>query len=107
MKPSLEVCLCHIALHPDSFRSDFQAWLVDNLHVYAEFERRALEVAVKRVHYSARIIAEVIRHDTAIGQLFGDFKIDGNFVPDLGRMFMYCHPRYDNFFESRERKAAA
>lgn len=91
----------------DQFRPDFFQWLSINKHLWEEFERRSLQVAVRREHYSARTIAEIIRHDTAIGELNGDFKINGNYVPCLARLFSLVHPRYKNLFEFREQKAAA
>lgn len=91
----------------DQFRADFCAWLRDNGHVFAEFERRALQVAAKRDHYSARTIMEVIRHDTVIGQLSGTFKINNNAAPDCARLFALLHPQHSGLFEFREHKAAA
>lgn len=91
----------------DLFRPDFYQWLNDNKHIWEEFERRSLQVAVKRDHYSARTIAEIIRHDTAIGELKADYKINGNYVPCLARLFALVHPRYSNLFEFREQKVAA
>lgn len=89
------------------FRSDFIDWLRDNRHVFAEVERRALQVAARRDHYSMRTIFEVIRHDTAIGELRGEWKINNNAAPDCARLFALLHPKHAGLFEFREHKAAA
>lgn len=101
------IILNTILFNKDMFRDDFPEWLMENFHIWEEFERRALKVASKREHYSARTIVEVIRHDTAIGELKGEYKINGNFVPYLARLFALRHPRYSNLFEFREQKVAA
>jgi hypothetical protein len=81
--------------------------LRDNGHVFAEIERRALQVASRRSHYSMRTIIEVIRHDTAIGELRGEFKVNNNAAPDCARLFALLHPQHAGLFEFREHKAAA
>lgn len=96
-----------VRCHPDEFRPDFSAWLADNFHVFKEFEARALRIAARRDHYSARTIAEVMRHDTAIGELGGEFKINGNMVPCMARLFAGLNPQYQYLFEFRREKAAA
>lgn len=98
--------LAWIERRPDHFRPDFRAYLIDNWHVYLEFERRALQVAGRRKHYSARTIAEVIRHDTVIGELAGDWKINNNAIPDFARLFAAMNFQYAGLFEFREHKAA-
>lgn len=90
-----------------TFRPDFIDWLQENPHVFAEVERRSLEVAKRRRHYSMRTIFEVIRHDTAIGQLAGEWKINNNAAPDCARLFSLMHPEHAGLFEFREHKAAA
>jgi hypothetical protein len=89
------------------FRPDFPQWLKDNPHVYREFEKRALQVARFRSHYSARTIAETMRHDTAIRELGSEYKINGNYVPCMARLFALCNPNHAELFEYREHKAAA
>lgn len=101
--------LSQVHANSGDFREDFHLWLQHNAHVFFEFERRSLVVAERRAHYSARTIAEVMRHDSAIGELVGDFKINGNFVPCMARLFSIRHPRYSALFEFRRPpvKAAA
>ena len=102
-----DLWLSTVWLYPADFRPDFRVWLAENHHVFAEFERRALQVAARRDHYSARTIMEVIRHDSVIGELSGSWKINGNFVPDCARLFALLHPQHASLFEFREHKAAA
>ena len=89
------------------FRPDFKAYLLENWHVFLEFERRALQVAGRRDHYSARTLIEVMRHDSVIGELNGDYKITNNVVPDFARLFAALNPMHAGLFEFREHKAAA
>jgi hypothetical protein len=91
----------------DQFREDFKQWFLDNYHIWQEFEKRSLQVAMKRSHYSARTIAEIIRHDSAIGELEGEYKLNGNYVPCLARLFALTHPRYQTLFEFRDQRASA
>lgn len=93
--------------YADSFRPDFRDWLIENFHVFAEFVRRSLRIASHRSHYSARTIAETIRHDSTVRELNGEYKINNNAVPDLARLFTYLHPEHTGLFEFREHKAAA
>lgn len=97
----------HVALYGHNFRPDFLPYLIDNYHVYAEFEWRALRVAQVRKHYSARTIAETIRHDTVIGELRSGFKLNNNMVPDFARLFAELNPQHADLFEFRDHKAAA
>lgn len=96
-----------IDANPRDFRPDFRHWIADNFHLYKEFERRARVVGSRRPHYSARTIMEVIRHDTAIGQLDGRFKVNNNYTPDCARLFAHLNPGYSTLFEYRDHKAAA
>jgi len=105
---SINRAINHVLMFSQEYRPDFPGWLQENIHIYLEFERRALQVAKRREHYSARTIVEVMRHDTAIGQLTGDFKINGNYVPDMARLFSQLNPLYECLFEfRREQRLAA
>jgi hypothetical protein len=97
----------HVVNEPHRFRPDFKAYLIDNWNVYAEFERRALHVSQHRAHYAARTIIEVIRHESAVGELFGEYKINNNQIPDLARLFALMNQHHSTLFEFREHKAAA
>lgn len=91
--------------NPQLFRSDLLEWLVVNHHIFDEFRSRALEVARFRTHYSARTIAEVMRHDTAIKSLGDEYKINGNFVPCMARLFALVNPQHKKLFEFRQKAA--
>lgn len=96
-----------IMKNQDLFRSDFYQWLSENRHIFEEFERRALKVAQFRQHYSARTIIETMRHDTAIRELSGDWKLNNNYTPCQARLFSLMHPQFKDLFEFREQKVAA
>lgn len=87
-------------------KSDFADWLKENIRVYVEFERRALDVARFRTHYSGYTILEVMRHNSAIGELGSEFKLNNNRCADLCRLFSLCNPQHSALFEFRVRKAA-
>lgn len=86
------------------FRPDFAGWLGENWSVYQEFERRALQISRFRKHYSARTIVEVMRHDSLIAEQNGEFKINGNFVPDMAKLSMLLNPSLSGFFEIRRER---
>jgi hypothetical protein len=100
--------LCaEVVKHPGKYRPDFPGWLFENSHVYREFERRALRIAQVRQHYSARTILESIRHDSLIGEVNGEWKVNNNQIPDCARLFAQLNPLHADLFEFREHKAAA
>lgn len=84
------------------FRADFLPWLEENGHLYREFERLALQMARRRTHYGARSIVEKMRFDMTISERGGEFKINGNFVPYMARLFALCNPNHAELFEYRE-----
>lgn len=90
-----------IAAHPERFEAGFAAWLIDNWHVWREFERQASRMAARRKHYSARTIVEVLRHHSALAENGGPWKINDHNTPDLARLFVLMHPEHGTFFEFR------
>ena len=79
--------------HRDRFRSDFPVWLAKNESIWKRFEQEANFLWINgRRHYSARTIIEFIRHETAVRQVDGDFKINNSYVPDLARLYSVLHP---------------
>jgi hypothetical protein len=108
MSVTKTIALSIIAKNPEVFQDGFAAWLDENHHIYQDFERRALAVARFRYHYSARTIAEVMRHDSVISETHSAFKLNNRHIPDLGRLFMLRHPVHDGMFETRQshRRAA-
>jgi len=89
-------------LHAADFREDFPVWLHANYPIYAEFERQAEMVASRRDHYSARTIAEVIRHNSQLAEVGCDWKINNNRIPCMARLFSILHPEKAGFFQLRE-----
>ena len=88
--------------HADLFRDGFRAWLRDNRHIWLAFEREANRAWARgRRHYSARTIIEFLRHETALADNGADFKINGNNVPDLARLYRLRHPERAGLFETR------
>lgn len=90
-----------IQQYPKDFRNDFAGWLAANQPIYAEFERQAKQIASRRNRYSARTIAEVIRHNSQLSEVGSEWKINNNRVPDMARLFSLKHPQYAGFFQLR------
>lgn len=89
-------------MHADSFTPKFLADLPQNLHVFAAFEREALQVirsGWKR--YSARTIIEVLRHQSALSDVSEAFKLDDHATPGYARLFALLHPEHADLFEFR------
>lgn len=85
------------------FRDDFARWLSVNWEIWLRFEREANRVyEAGRRHYSARTIGEFIRHETALSERGGDFKIDNSRFPDMARLYLTLMPEREGFFELRE-----
>lgn len=95
----------HVLMFPDEYRPDFNGWLRENTHIYFRFEEMALNVAKFRKHYSGYTLFEVIRHETAVGQISGEFKLDNNMCADCCRLFMQLNPQHEGFFELRARRS--
>lgn len=88
------------------FMSDFIEWLTNNLHVYEQFERRALMVAGRRKHYSGYTIFESMRFDSDIRENGGAFKLNNTRCADCCRLFALRNPGHSDLFEFRGRRAA-
>jgi len=88
----------------DKYPDGFFRWLQANARIYTEFERRALCMArAGRKHYSARTIVEAIRWNTDLQDSDSIFKINGNYVPGMARLFMETHDeQYPGFFQLRD-----
>lgn len=94
-------------LNAERFTADFMAYLPDNLHVYEAFEREALRVAERGFkHYSARTIIEVLRHNSALAEATGAWKLNDWRTPYLARLFALLQPQHAGLFEFRQTKAA-
>jgi len=90
------------------FRSDFADWLRPNFHIWLAFVKEANKAWNRgRRHYSARTIIEYLRHETALAENGGEFKINGNYVPDLARLYQQTYPERAELFETRLPRNAA
>lgn len=94
----------HVAL----FRPGFVTWLVANVHVWNAFAREADKVWGRgRRHYSARTIGEVLRHESALREVGGEWKLNNVVFPDLARLYAIRYPERATLFEFRGRQVAA
>lgn len=88
--------------HAASFRPGFATWMRENRHIWRAFCREADRAWRRgRQHYSARTIVEYLRHETSMSDSGCMFKIDGNCVPDLARLYLLWHPARAGLFELR------
>jgi hypothetical protein len=89
------------------FRPGFLPWLAMNEPIYRQFERQTLElIAAGRRHFSARTIVEEIRHYTRLREAGAcSFKVNGNWVPDLARVFVVRYPQHAHLWEYRRADA--
>jgi hypothetical protein len=102
------VAVTNIDNNPSMFRASFRDWIISNYRIYADFEKRANHIAQFRQHYSARTIAEVIRHESILKEDDHAFKLNGNVVPDLARLYVLMNPHNSHLFEFRcQNKRAA
>jgi len=91
-----------LAQHAARFRDDFPGWLADNFHIYARFVQETNKVRLRgRKHYSARTIIEFLRHESGLTEATGPWKINGNYIPDMARLYVLQHPDAEGFFEMR------
>lgn len=90
-----------IQKYPKDFRNDFAGWLASNQPIYAEFERQAKIIALFRDRYSARTIAEVIRHNSQLSEVGSEWKINNNRIPDMARLFSLRNPQHAQLFQLR------
>lgn len=94
-------------MNAEQFTPEFLAMLPKNLHVYTAFEREALRVVARgREHYSARTIIEVLRHNSALEEVGGAWKLNDHATPYWARLFALMNPDHAGLFEFREAKAA-
>lgn len=102
-----QLVLRRVATNVSVFRADFGTWLEANMGLWELFEMEASSVWIAgRRHYSARTIIEWMRHQTAAREKGGEFKINGNFVPDLARLYVLMWPERAKLFELRGRDEA-
>lgn len=84
------------------YRDDFSDWLLANGHIWSAFAAKAHQIWERgRRHYSARTIVEVLRHESTLAEIGGEWKINGNYVPDLARLYQDTFPDRASLFETR------
>ena len=86
---------------PHLFPSEFLTYLDENAHVYEAFEQEAIKAAKVRQHYSARTIIEVLRHNSAVSEKGGEWKLNDHHTPYLARLFAINNPAHARLFEFR------
>ena len=78
------------------------AELSGNLDLFNRFIHEAHKIRdTGREHYSARTIAEYIRHNTAVSGEDNLFKVNNNVVPVMARSAMQMFPYLNGLFELR------
>lgn len=93
--------------HQDLFSPEFLAFLPDNTHVYAAFEREARRVLARGyTHYSSKTIIEVLRHHSALEEVGSAWKLNNDFTPAWARLFALLNPANAGLFEFRVARAA-
>jgi hypothetical protein len=97
----------HVAhTHRDQFPPEFIDWLYDNQHIWVGFVSEASKVINAGFkHYSARTIVHVLRHHSALAERGGEWKINNNHSPYLGRLFALVYPQHEKLFEFRVTRA--
>ena len=86
-----------------TMKQDWWEFHRENPEVYELFKRFAFEAARVRDHYSSDAIVHRIRWYTAIETQdhTADFKINNNWTPYYGRLFMVDFPEHEGFFRTR------
>lgn len=85
------------------FRPGFYDWMAENYAIWVRFKLEADKIrASGRPHYSARTIGEYIRHETALRESGGTFKVNDWWWPPMARLYMQIEPGAAGFFETRE-----
>jgi hypothetical protein len=88
----------------DTYPAGFWRWLAENEHIYDAFKIEAIRMALTgRERYSARTIVELLRWQSDLKDSDVTFKINGNYVPGMARLFMseFGH-KFPKFFALRD-----
>jgi len=97
----------YMLAHEEDYPEGFFNWLSNNQHIWKAFEEKAYIMAaiVRRQHYSARTIIEVLRWDSDLKEKDATFKINDHAIPGLSRLWMAKHGKnFPKFFELRKLK---
>ena len=88
--------------HGNQLSTEFLNWLPDNMHIWDAFVRESMSILRRGyTHYSSRTIIEYLRHNTALSQNDGEFKINNNIQPYLPRLFNLIYPQHRGLWEFR------
>jgi hypothetical protein len=98
----MDYLLTLISQHNDQFSDEFAEWLPANEHVWKAFVSEAMKIRARgRTHYSSYTIVEFLRHNSAVQEVGGEWKINNNHRPYLPRLFDLCYPHMAGMFEYR------
>lgn len=86
---------------PRTLREEWAEFLTENPHVFALFERFALEAIAAGARLGSKAIVERMRWETAVVTRGDTFKLNNNWTAALAREFVERHPEHDGFFELR------
>lgn len=88
----------------DDLKHKWWKWHRANLEVYEAFEIIAFDL-IKQGHkrYSSDAILHIVRFNLNRTKGPNDqYKINNNYSAYYARLFMHYHPRYNDFFETRQ-----
>jgi hypothetical protein len=92
-----------VSMHASLFSKGFPVWIEKNEHIWKGFEVQANRIhATGRKHYSAYTIVEWMRHNTALAEVDGRFKISNNIKPDLARLYALMYPERGEMFSFKQ-----
>lgn len=85
-----------------TYPQEFLMFIHENPAIWKRFELEADKAWNRgRRHYSAYTIVEYMRHETALAEVGGEFKINNNWRPWLARYYQEMHPDRAGLFETR------
>ena len=76
-----------------------------NPHVYAAFERLALQAAKRRARFGAKAIWEVLRWELSVNTTESEPRLNNNYTALYAREVMRRNPAHAGLFETREQRA--
>ena len=86
-------------------RKNFLDWLKQNPDVWKGFVELSFKaIKAGRQHYSAWLVAAVIRYNQDLKSQDGEFKISNERIGWLARFFHYKYPQYKGCYATRPLK---
>lgn len=87
-------------------KEEFNNYEANNPHVYEEFEKNALELAMAGVKKtSAWLIVNKMRWDSMLSVNTDlEYSIPNDYIGIFSRRFMKMHPEYNGFFTVKSSK---